>query len=71
MAPSDAMATNVHLQVGEYVSDGDPILSLVSTKGFWIEANLKETDLTHLHASVRRLSSRLTPIRKPPGAPKW
>ncbi|MGI9510145.1 MAG: HlyD family secretion protein [Geminicoccaceae bacterium] len=47
-APSDAIATNVHLQVGEYVSDGDPVLSLVSTKGFWIEANLKETDLTHL-----------------------
>jgi membrane fusion protein (multidrug efflux system) len=47
-APSDAIATNVRLQVGEYVSDGDPVLSLVSSEGFWIEANLKETDLTHL-----------------------
>ncbi len=47
-APSDASATNVHLQVGEYVSDGEPVLSLVSTEGCWIEANLKEADLTHL-----------------------
>ncbi len=47
-APSDAIATNVKLQVGEYVGDGDAVLSLVSANGFWIEANLKETDLTHL-----------------------
>lgn len=47
-APSNAIATNVKLQVGEYVGDGDAILSLVATDGFWIEANLKETDLTHL-----------------------
>jgi membrane fusion protein (multidrug efflux system) len=47
-APSDAIATNVTLQVGEYVSDGDAVLSLVSADGYWIEANLKETDLTHL-----------------------
>lgn len=47
-APRDAIATNVKLQVGEYVGDGDAVLSLVSTNGFWVEANLKETDLTHL-----------------------
>lgn len=47
-APRDAIAANLRLQSGEYVRDGDPILSLVSTEGFWIEANLKETELTHL-----------------------
>lgn len=47
-APSDAIAANVRLQPGEYVEDGDSILSLVGTSGFWVEANLKETDLTHL-----------------------
>ena len=47
-APSDAIAANVRLQPGEFLEDGDPVMSLVSTNGFWIEANLKETDLTHL-----------------------
>lgn len=47
-APSDAVAANVKLQAGEYVEEGDAVLSLVSTGGFWVEANLKETDLTHL-----------------------
>lgn len=47
-APRDAITANLRLQGGEYVSDGDPVLSLVSTAGFWVEANLKETDLTHL-----------------------
>ena len=47
-APKDAIAANLTLQLGEYVEDGDPVLSLVSTAGFWVEANLKETQLTHL-----------------------
>lgn len=47
-APSPAIAANVRLQVGEYVEEGDPVLSLVAADVFWVEANLKETDLTHL-----------------------
>jgi membrane fusion protein, multidrug efflux system len=47
-APSDAIAANVKLQAGEYVEEGDAVMSLISTGGFWVEANLKETDLTHL-----------------------
>ena len=47
-APADAVTANLRLQAGEYVSDETPILSLVSTERYWIEANLKETDLTHL-----------------------
>ena len=47
-APSDAVAANVKLQPGEYVEVGDAVMSLVSSGGFWVEANLKETDLTHL-----------------------
>ena len=47
-APAEAVAANVRLQVGEYVEEGDPVLSLVVAKDFWVEANLKETDLTHL-----------------------
>lgn len=52
-APSDAIAANVKLQAGEYVEAGDAVLSLVSTGGFWVEANLKETDLTHVAVGQR------------------
>lgn len=47
-APSDAITANHGLQVGEYVEEGDPILSLVGVDMIWVVANLKETDLTHL-----------------------
>ena len=47
-APANAITANVRLQPGEYVSDGSAVLSLVSVDGYWVEANLKETDLTHL-----------------------
>lgn len=47
-APTSGVAANLNLQVGEYVAEGDPVLSLVSDQGYWVEANLKETDLTHL-----------------------
>ena len=56
-SPTAAIVTKMRLQAGEYVEAGTPVFSLVSTKAVWIEANLKETDLTHLRvgqsASVR------------------
>ena len=47
-APADGIASNVRLQVGEYVKDEEPIFSLIEADHIWIEANLKETQLTHL-----------------------
>ncbi|MEM7239567.1 MAG: HlyD family secretion protein [Pseudomonadota bacterium] len=47
-APANAVTANVRLQVGEYVEEGDPVLSLVGREVVWVVANLKETDLTHL-----------------------
>ncbi len=47
-APSDGVATNVKLQAGEYVTAGTPIFSLIEHEPVWIEANLKETQLTYL-----------------------
>ncbi len=47
-APADAITANVRLQSGEYVGDGEAVLSLVSTDRYWVEANLKETELNHL-----------------------
>ena len=36
------------LQVGSYVSASTPVFSMIS-KRVWIEANFKETELTHMH----------------------
>ncbi|MFA6022044.1 MAG: HlyD family secretion protein [Rhodospirillales bacterium] len=35
-------------EVGQYVQAGTPVMSIVAAKGTWIEANFKETDLTHV-----------------------
>ena len=35
-------------QPGQYVEPGDQVMSVVADTGMWIEANLKETQLTHV-----------------------
>jgi membrane fusion protein (multidrug efflux system) len=48
-APMDGIVTKVDsLQVGEYLPAAQAAFSLVATDHVWIEANLKETDLTYL-----------------------
>lgn len=47
-APVSGIVSNVSLQAGEYVEAGTPIFSLVENSKVWIEANLKETQLTHV-----------------------
>jgi len=47
-APASGIITNMKLQAGEYVESGKPVFSLISTSQPWVEANLKETDLTHV-----------------------
>jgi len=46
-APFDGIASKVPT-VGQYVAPGAPILSIVSDHDMWIEANYKETELTHV-----------------------
>ena len=36
------------LQPGEYVTAGQTIFALMATDSMWVEANIKETDLTHV-----------------------
>src|SRR3546814_7061206 len=48
-APAGGIVTKHDLQPGEYVRAGAPIFSVVSWKDIWIEANLKETELTHVY----------------------
>ncbi len=48
-APSaGVIAQSDRLQVGQYVTAATPVLALVATGHSWIEANFKETDLTHM-----------------------
>jgi len=50
-APEDGIVTRVEdLQPGDYVSGGAAIFSLLSTRHIWVEANFRETDLTHMRA---------------------
>ena len=47
-APIGGTAVNVKLQPGEQVKAATPIFVLVSKTRPWVEANMKETDLTHV-----------------------
>jgi len=49
-APAPGVVTNFELQVGEYIEEGEPVFSLIGTRDVWVEANFKETDLTHVRA---------------------
>jgi membrane fusion protein (multidrug efflux system) len=48
-APENGIVTKVdQLQVGDYVTAGMQLFSLMSTDRVWVEANFKETELTHM-----------------------
>jgi membrane fusion protein (multidrug efflux system) len=47
-APIDGTAVNVKLQRGEQVKAATPFFVVVSTTRPWVEANMKETDLTYV-----------------------
>lgn len=48
LAPADGYVSNVNLRLGEYVRTGTPVFSMVENHEMWVEANLKETQLTHI-----------------------
>jgi membrane fusion protein (multidrug efflux system) len=52
-SPTGGVVSNMKLQVGEYVEEGDPIFTLIETNPVWVEANLKETQLTHVQEGQR------------------
>lgn len=48
-APENGIVTKVEqLQVGNYVTASTPLFSLMSSDRVWVEANFKETELTHM-----------------------
>ena len=47
-APAGGYVSNVSLEPGEYVEEGEPVFSLVVATKLWLEANLKESQLTNV-----------------------
>lgn len=51
VAPDDGIVARVDdLQVGNYVNPGTAVFSLLSSRRIWVEANFRETGLTHMHS---------------------
>ena len=48
VAPADGIVGRLSLQVGEYVEEGKAVIPIIQSGETWIEANLKETQLTHI-----------------------
>lgn len=49
-APLDGVAVNVSALEGENIIAGAALLNIIDDHNIWLEANFKETDLTHLQA---------------------
>ena len=47
-APATGTVGKVTLQRGEYVEEGKAVIPIILDREIWVEANLKETQLTHL-----------------------
>ena len=48
-APTTGAVSQVaNLQVGQYVGSGSPVMAIIDTTSTWVEANFKETDLSHM-----------------------
>ncbi|HSN01444.1 MAG TPA: HlyD family secretion protein [Rudaea sp.] len=47
-APIDGTIGKQNLQPGDFLAPGQAAMPLVATSGLWIDANFKETDLTHV-----------------------
>jgi len=47
-APISGIVSRLRLEPGEWVEEGEPVFTIVNQEESWIEANLKETQLTHV-----------------------
>ena len=51
VAPEDGVVTKVEqLQVGDYVNAATAVFALICVRDVWVEANFKESQLTHMRA---------------------
>ncbi|MBH67010.1 MAG: hypothetical protein CMM58_01525 [Rhodospirillaceae bacterium] len=54
-APIAGVVTRLKLEPGEWVEAGEPAFGIISTDRVWIEANLKETQLTHVREGQKTI----------------
>ena len=52
-APISGIVSRMRLEAGEWVEEGLPVFTIVNQEESWIEANLKETQLTHVDVGQR------------------
>ncbi len=47
-APSDGIITNLTIDIGHYASVGSPLMTFISTKFVWIQADMRENSLINI-----------------------
>ncbi len=47
-APSDGIITNLTVDIGHYAGAGAPIMTFISTKDIWVQADMRENSLGHI-----------------------
>ncbi len=47
-APASGRISKIELEPGEFVKSEEPLFAVISDQDVWVEANLKETQLTHI-----------------------
>ena len=66
VAPFDARVTNLTLSEGAYAHVGQQLFTLIDTRVWWVIANFRETQLTHIrpgmHAQVYVMSKSSVPF---------
>ncbi len=52
-APTDGYLSNMRLRPGAYIQAGTPLFALIASHTYWVTANFKETDLSHIAVGDR------------------
>ncbi len=47
-APSEGIITNLTVDIGHFASTGAPIMTFISTKDVWVQADMRENSLGHI-----------------------
>ena len=78
-SPISGIVGPVRIEAGEYITAGEPAMPLIASSAQWVEANLKETQLTQIRIGqkvefvvdaypTRKLSARVDSISPTTGA---
>src|SRR3546814_11616027 len=53
LAPREGRIAARNIRLGEYVTTGTRLMAVTPTRGLWVEANLRETQLGRIHVGDR------------------